>query len=270
MLYISIYDYEDYKKFIVDWIEQGPSKGRGQRIHLAKALSCQTPFITHVLSGDYHFSPEQGAACAKWMGLNDIDSEYLLLLILKQRSATRESTAVFQRQIEKRKNEENLLKKRLKIKEGLTAEDQMQYYSHWYYAAVHMSLMNPKLQTVEALEKYFQLPRPKILSIVDFLIQTQLIELKDQRLKVKSPMIHLEKTSPLLAMHHANWRLRTIEAVKDKDTSSLHYTGVVSLSHEDYEWIKSQISLLLEKSIDKLKDSPDEKLALLSFDWFQI
>lgn len=269
-MYISIYDYNDYKKFIIDWIELAPSKGRGQRIQLAKALSCQTPFITHVLSGDYHFSSEQGAAAAKWMGLNEVDTEYLLLLILKQRSATQESTAVFSRQIEKRKNEENILKKRLKIKAGLTSEDQIQYYSHWHYAAIHMSILNPKLQTAEALEKYFQLPRAKILSVIDFLIQTHLVELSHHKLKVKSPMIHLEKTSPLLSMHHTNWRLKAVDAIKDKDASSLHYTGVISLSNADYEWVKSQISLVLEKTIDRVKNSADEKLAVLAFDWHQI
>lgn len=270
MLYISIYDYDDYKKFVIDWIEMGPSKGRGQRIQLAQALSCQTPFITHVLAGDYHFSPEQGAACAKWMGLNDIDTEYLILLILKSRSGTQESRAIFSKQIEQRKNQENVLKKRLKIKAGLNADAQMQYYGHWCYAAIHMALMNPKLRTAEALENYFQIPRSKILSVIEFLLETDLIELKGNQFKVKSPMIHLEKTSPLLAMHHANWRLRTIDAVKEKNNSSLHYTGVISLSADDYEWLKSQLSILLEKMADKVKDSADEKLAQLSMDWYQI
>jgi uncharacterized protein (TIGR02147 family) len=270
MLYISIYDYDDYKKFIVDWIELGANKGRGLRIQLAKALSCQTPYVTHVLSGDYHFSPEQGTACAEWMGINEIDTEYLLLLILKQRSATRQSAGVFSKQIEKRKSQENLLKKRLKIKEGLTADNQMQYYSHWMYAAIHMAIMNPKMQTLDAIEKYFQLPRNKIISVIEFLVESELVEFKDQKFKVKSPMIHLEKSSPLLAIHHANWRLRTIDVVKDKDNSNLHYTGVISLSNTDYEWVRSQISLVLEKVADRIKESDDEKIALLAFDWFQV
>lgn len=274
--YISIYDYQDYKTFIVDWIELAPNKGRGQRIKLAEALGCQTPFITHVLTGDYHFSLEQAEACSRWMGLNESDSEFFVLMVLKQKAATKPAMHLLERQLSKRRNEENVLKKRLKIKEGLTSEDQMQYYSQSWYALIHMALMQPRLQTIEGLMEYFQLSRHKIVSILDFLAETKLIEFKNdtasgmKKIVVKSPMIHLEKSSPLLAHHHANFRLKAIDAIKDKQLDNLHYSTVISLSEKDYDWVRSKISLLLEELADRVKKSDDEQLGVLNIDWFKV
>lgn len=276
MAYISIYDYKDYKAFVIDWINLTPSKGRGQRMRLAEAIGCQTPFITHVLSGDYHFSLEQAEACARWMALNEVDTEFFVLLVMQQRSGTKQAAQVFERQLARRRQEENLLKKRLKIKEGLSPEDQIQYYSNWYYAAIHMALLNPRLQTVEALQEYFQLSRIKVLSVIDFLNEKKLIEVvsegKEQRKKtlVKTSRIHLEKSSPLMAQHHVNWRLKAIDEIKEKNMNCLHYSSVISLSEADFDWIKSKLSLLLEEVADRVKNSPDEKIAALNFDWFEL
>lgn len=275
-MYISIYDYQDYKKFLIDCIELMPKKGRGQRIQLAQALGCQTPFITHVLTGDYHFSLEQAEACARWIGLNEADSEFFVLLVMRQKSATKQAALLFERQLERRKNEENVLKKRLKIKEGLAPADQLQYYSHWLYAAIHMALLNPKLQTLEALQLYFNESRSRIQTIIDFLIDARLIEYriegqnKIQKLKVKSSMIHLEKTSTLLPHHHTNFRLKAIDSIKEKTDGQLHYSSVISLSEKDSDWVRSRISLLLEELSDRVKNSADETLSVLNFDWFKI
>lgn len=270
MAYISIYDYQDYKKYIKDWINLGPNNGRGQRIKLAQAIGCQTPFITHVLTGEYNFGPEQAEACARWIGLSDDDTEFFVLMVLKQRSGSRQAESFFERQLIKRRNEENVLKKRLRIKEGLSPEDQLQYYSQWQYAAIHMAVLNPKLQSIEALQAYFQLPRAQVFSILEFLAEVKLIEIKSGSIKVISPVIHLEKSSALLVFHHTNLRLKAIEAIKQKNMNNLHYSSVVSLSEADYEWARSKIALLLQELADKIKDSEDEALAVLNFDLFKI
>src|SRR4051812_15387235 len=101
MAYISVYDYDNYKNYLNKWIELTPNKGRGQRIKLAGAIRCQTPFITHVLTGSYHFSTEQAEACTRWLGLNPTDAEYFVLLVLKQRSSNKETQFFFNQQIQR-------------------------------------------------------------------------------------------------------------------------------------------------------------------------
>lgn len=267
---ISIYEYRDYKRFITDWIEQSPHKGRGLRKHLAQAIGCQTAFITHVLAGDYNFSLEQAESCARWMGLSEGDSEFLLLLVMHQRAGSKALEKIFQKQISQKREQNTVLKKRVEISETLSLEDQATYYSSWHYAALHMALLNPQLQSIDSLQKYFQLPTAQLHSTLEFLQSRGFIKLEKGVFKVLKPVLHLELASPLIRQYHTQWRLKAVEALGRKDLENLHYSGVISLSQEDYEWVREKLSQLLKEVVERLKVSPDEKLACLNFDWFQV
>lgn len=266
----SIFEYKNYKQFIIDWMELTPMQGRGQRKLLAEAIGCQTPFITHVLSGDYHFSPEQAEACARYLELNDNETEFFLLLVFKQRSGTKSLEMFFNKQISKMCEQHTIIKKRLKIDETISFENQMIYYSSWQYATIHIALLIPELQNIQSLTKYFNLPANRLLSILQFLEENGFIEKKGNLYKVKKPVLHLEKDSPYLINHLTNWRLKAIENIALNRPEDLHYSGIMSLSKDDYEWIREKLVNLLEELVIRLKDSNDEKLAHISFDLFQV
>lgn len=271
---ISVYSYINYKEIILDWINHPANKKSGARKNLADALSCQTPFISHVLNGDYHFSPEQADACAQWMGLSEVDSNYFLLLVLWARAATKSLKTNLFKQIQKLRDDETVLKKKMKIKDGLSPENQSIYYSHWHYSAIHMALLIKELQTIEAIKEHFKISQKRLVSIIDFLIQIQLVGEKSGRLVVLKPMIHLEKESPLLIQHHTNWRLRAVESIQqntsNSQTTQLNYSGTMSLEAEDFDWMKQKLSNLLKEVSEKIKDSKDEKLICFNFDCFEI
>jgi uncharacterized protein (TIGR02147 family) len=266
----SIYEYKSYKQFILDWMAATPNEGRGQRKLIAEAIGCQNPFITHVLSGDYQFSPEQAEACGRYMGLNDADTEFFILLVLKQRSGTKTLENLFAKQISNRCEQHAVLKKRLNIQESMPLEDQMIYYSSWHYAAIHMALMIPELQNVSSLTRYFNLPTSRVMSVLQFLSEHHLIEQKSTHYKIKKSVLHLEKDSPILTQHHTHWRLRAIEAIQTPKLDNLHYSGIMSLSRDDYEWVRERLARLLEEVVVRLGPSKDEKLATLCFDLFQV
>ena len=106
--------------------------------------------------------------------------------------------------------------------------------------------------------------------VLQFLIDHQLIEQKGQYYKIKKSILHLEKDSPILTQHHTHWRLRAIEAIQTAKLDNLHYSGVMSLSKDDYEWVREKLARLLEDVVVRLGPSKDEKLAALSFDLFQV
>jgi hypothetical protein len=149
------------------------------------------------LAANYHFSPEQAEACARYMGLNDVDTEFFILLVLKERSGTKTLENLFGKQISQRCEQHSVLKKRLNIKETMLLEDQMIYYSSWHYAAIHMALMIPELQNVSSLARYFNLSLARILSVLQFLTDNNLVEQKGAIYKIKKSVLHLEKDSPI-------------------------------------------------------------------------
>lgn len=270
MTKISVYDYKSYKKFIVDWMDLLPAHGRGQRKLLAGAIGCQTPFVTQVLNGDYHFSLEQSEACARWLGLGVAETDFFLLLVLKQRAGTKSLATVLDRQLDERREKDTQLNQRLKISDSLTGEDQVIYYSSWQYPAVHIALLQPELRTIEELHRYFALPLPRLVAVLDFLTAKKLVRARGGRYEVLKPVLHLGRDSPLLPKHHANWRLKAIEAAERGDQGDFRYTGVISISKDDFEWVKGQLSNMLESVIERVKDSPDERLGCLALDLFGI
>lgn len=267
---LSVFEYQDYKKFILQWMERAPNQGRGLRKLLAEAIQCQTPFITHVLAGDYQFSLEQAEASARWMGLSDNETEFFVLLVVRQRAGTKSLENLINKQISQRREAETVLKKRLKISEKMSAIDQMTYYSNWHFAAIHMACLIPQLQTIEALQRYFNLSLPQIVSTLEFLTEHGLIEEHRSRFRVLKPVLHLERESPLMAQHHTQWRLKAVDAFQRRRSGDLFYSGVISLSKDDYEWVRERLSALLEEVIDRVKDSKDESLACLNLDWFEV
>jgi uncharacterized protein (TIGR02147 family) len=267
---VSLFEFSDYKKYLIAWIEQAPNSGRGLRKTLADAIGCQTPFITHVLSGDYDFSLEQAEACGRWMNLAEEEIEFLLLLVMKKRAATKPLEKLISKQIAGKREKHSKLKTRLQIQESLSREDQLIYYSNWIYQLVHMAVMMPACQTVEGLCTTLRQPPPTILSAIDFLQSRGLIAKTGKAFKVVRPMLHLEVDSPLLKQHLTNWRLKALDKPMGTSSEDLHYTGVMSLSQDDYEWLRERLSGLLEEAVQRLKDSKDEKLACLNFDWFTL
>lgn len=264
----AIYQYNDYKTYVLDWIARSPQGGRGLRKKLADAVGCQTPFITHVLAGDYHFSPEQAEACATWLGLADLEAEYFVLLVLKARASTRSLSSLLNKQIIERREHAAVLKKRLQIDATLSPEVQTIYCSSWHYSAAHMALQIPELRSLEALRKYFSWSLNRTREVVDFLTEHGLIASGKSGLKVLKPVLHFDKNSPLLNQYLSHWRLKAIESHQYKVAADLHYSGVISLSLEDFQWARETLSQALSEIIARVKDSRDEKLAVLNIDWF--
>ncbi len=76
----SVFQAKSYKAHLLEVIAAAPSEGRGLRKQLAGHIGCQVGYITQVLGGDSHFSPEQGEAAARFFHFTPKETEYFLLL----------------------------------------------------------------------------------------------------------------------------------------------------------------------------------------------
>ncbi len=266
----NIFEFKTYKPYILAYFDALPNFGRGQRKHLATAVGCQTPFITHVLNGDYHFSLEQAEAACRWMALSESETAFFLLLVMRDRSGSSPLTKFLSRQIDERLEREFSIKKKVKIAKSLDLEAQVTYYSHWLYAAVHMALLQPELRTIAALEQHFSVPSVQLLSVLRFLAEQQLIESSKGAYRVLQPMLHLPRGSKLLSLHHTQWRLKAIEASQINESTNMHYSVVMSLSRGASDQIRAKLAHFIEEVAEVVKPSPDEQLACLCLDLFKV
>lgn len=266
----AIFDYDDYKNLMNALIESKPQNGRGQRKLLAEAVHCQVAYITHVLSGDNHFSLEQAEAAGRFFNLTKEELEYLLVLVQYNRAGTPTLKRIFHSQLEERRKRNRLLKHRLKIKETLSAEDQAIYYSSWHFAAIHILLTLPDFDTTETIARKFSLSSERVLEVLEFLLRLGFVKKEQNRYIVASAMLHLESDSALISKHHVNWRIKTLQTLEHIDEDSLHYSLVFSISKRDLSKVRETLVEALENCADIIRPSKEEEVAALCVDLFYL
>lgn len=266
----GIFAFQDYKAFVRHLIEARPNGGRGVRRLLAEALRCQVAYISHVLAGNYHFNGEQAEASARFFGLPKEETEYFLLLVSENRAGTAELRALYTRMLEERRTQNRQLQSRTKIHDTLGREEQATYYSHWYYAAVHMLLTIPAFRTPEAIRQRLGLSAKAVQETLKFLSRTGLARKEGNHYLPGPARLHLEANSPLIARHHANWRMAAINSLADESAHDMHYSAVVSCSAESLPLVRARMAKCLEECMDIIKPAAEEKLVGICLDWFEV
>lgn len=265
-----IFASRSYKKYLCDLIASHSNNGRGIRKQLAQSIGCQVAYITHVLSGEAHFSPEQAEASARFFHFGARETKYFMLLLAHNRAGTVYLQKYYERQLEEQRSESRSLKKRLKIGNTVNERFQHIYYSSWHYAAIHMALLSPGTRTPLEISKKLAIPPRKVKSVLDFLVEQKLVTKNGLEFNATKATLHLDKNSPLISKHHANWRLRAMQALEDPQPESLQYSGVISCGKKDIEKIHEKLSKCLEECVALIKESPSEELVAMNFDLFSL
>jgi len=266
----SIFEYKNYKKYLNDYILSQPKGGRGLKKKWAEIAGCQVAYISHVLAGEYDFSCEQVEAISKSLGHSRDESELLILLVQLERAGTHSLKSFFQKSIEEKKEKYALLRNRMKIKETLDREDQMIYYSKWYYSAVHMILTIPNYRTPEKIASYLKMPLSLAREALDFLQSRNLVKFEKGLYSVSGSFLHLENDSPLISQHHTNWRMKALQSLELSHENDLHFSSCFSISKEDMGKIKAMISRHIQESAELIKPSKEENLMALCIDLFEV
>jgi hypothetical protein len=163
------------------------------------------------------------------------------------------------------------LKERIGISEVLSEQNQGIYYSSWHYAAVHMAVTIPGLRTRAALARALRIPPRKLASVLEFLASVGLVSKEGESYLPGSSVLHLPKDSPMIPVHHANWRQQALAMMhSDHAHESIHYSSVSSLSREDALKIKSMLTRAISEAVQVFKVSPEEGLYGFNLDFFRV
>jgi uncharacterized protein (TIGR02147 family) len=171
----ELFDYKDYKSYLEAYIRSQPKGGRGVRIALANFISSPVSHVSQVLNGNSQLTLEQGEAVNSFIGHTDEESHYFLLLIQLSRAGTSSLKRRFESQIQLILEKRLVLKDRLGVKQMLSKEDQVEFYSSWFYGAVHVMLTIPEFQTKESISRYLGLSLKKTNEILEFLAVLTLV-----------------------------------------------------------------------------------------------
>lgn len=266
---IHVFDYKSLKAFLTA-LAGGKNLRRGVKARLAAATQCQPSYISQVLHGKSHLSPEQGERLIRFLGMTKDEGQFLLLLLHKDRAGTTELKALYQQQIEERIVQRLSVVNRLGANNVLTEEQHAIFYSSWQYLAIHMALTIPELQTREALAQYFNIGLERIDKVLEFLVKSGLAYLNKNSYTTGIPVIRLGKDSPHIFKHHSHWRQQSIESLEREAPLDLHYSAAVTLSKNDISKLKDRMLEQIKENINIVRDSPSEEVYVYTLDFFSL
>ena len=262
---INTFSYNNYKDLLNALVSSHP---RGTKRQLAAFCKCQESYMSSVLNGSTHLNNEQIEAACRYFRLTDAECQFVLLLLQENRSSTPQLKAQLTKMLEKHRKEHERLQDVLEIKKTLAAEDQARYYSNWYYAAVHMLLLIKDYRRADKIAKKLGLSVSLAMEILEFLVSIGAAAKNLDTYSANQSQLHLDGSSPFILNHHRNWRLKTIQSLEIKQEQDLHYSGVVTISKDDFQKVRDIISSSLKKSVEVIRKSNDEELAAICIDLY--
>lgn len=243
---------------------------RGMRSKLAKYLNCQTGYISQVLTGNTNFSLEHAIQVNRFLSHSEEEADFFMLLVEYERAGSDELRDFYQLKIKKILKSRNEIKNRIKVNSNITVSDFVEYYSHWYYSAVHVLVSIPEFQTKTAISSKLNLNSYQLNKALEFLCAKELINQDGDQFTIGKARIHLDNKSPMIFKHHTNWRMEAIKTLESNDPTDLHYSSVITLSVKDVQKIKKTLLKMLEDIEPILLPSPEEEIYSLCLDFFAV
>lgn len=268
---IIIYRFKDYKSYLFSVEEEFNRFDRGFRSRLAEELGVQNAFVSKVLNqGKVHFSLEQAMGIGQALELNREERAYFIWLVEWARSGTKELKEFFSELIENAQSKHLHLKNRVGPAAAVSEADHARFYSHWVYSAILALASIPKYTAIEKMAEALRMDAKVLRPILIFLSQAGLLINKGDKFSIGPMQIHLAKESPHIIKHHTNWRLKAIDDISDPQTDGVHYSTVSSLSEKDFEALRHEMTEVIQKYVEKIRQSPEETACVFNLDFFRL
>jgi len=225
-----------------------------------------------MLRGAIHPTLEQANRFCKYLGLTDLETEYFMTSVQRERAGTPDLQEYFDCQLSRIRSHASNLAQRIRSETKLVPEDNALFYSSWQYSAIRLATSIPELASLDKLSERFQLSRERVREILDFLLRTGLCKEGEQgRLAMGPQRTHLSANSPLIQRHHSNWRLKAMERHERISERELAFSCPVSISAQDQIKIREKFMQVIEEFYAGVKASqPEEKLCCFNLDWVEI
>jgi uncharacterized protein (TIGR02147 family) len=262
-----IFTYHSYKKFLKDAIE---AHGRGSVAKLAEAAGCDRTYLSQCLSTKVQLTPDHILGIGQYLNLSETESDYFLLLLLHERSASKKSQALIEKKMKALADADLVLSKKIAQRaeaSELTESEKSVYYSHWKYAAIHALTSIKEFQTVPTLAKRTKLSEAEVSGALKDLKNMGLVALQTGSWIHSGKNIHISSGSSHTSQNHTNWRLKTIEDVNNQN--AVHYTTLFSLSKKDWQILREQVLKFIDAQRDFIHASGTEELYCFCCDLFK-
>lgn len=264
----NLFDFKNYKDFVLFWVRSQPKAGHGQFKRIAEYLGVGSVLISQIFNGDRELSTEQALELAEFFNLLEIEKKYFVLLVRKARAGSKKLRDHIESEIQEVLSQSKKLKERIKTKSELSNEDQATFYSSWHYSALRLATDIPSMRNLKSLAEHFSLDIEMVKASMEFLIERGLCVLENGELKMGPRIVFLASESPHIQARQMSWRLKAMDQMGLKDKEDLFFTCPLVCSAETKQILRNKIIALVNEVIKEVKESPSEELSCLNIDWF--
>jgi len=266
---MSIFDFEDYRKFILAELDSKSGGARGELTKISKLLGVNSSYLSQVLHGPKNFSPEQAFLIAQYFGLDELEARYLNEMINLERASTPQFRDFIKKQFERLKNEARWKAGLPPLDQPLDDRSQATFYSSWHYSAIQLATGISGRQTPATIAQRLNLDESIIRQALGFLVSCGLCITDGERYGIGTRRTHLQDNSPLRPRHHMNWRLKALDQMPKETDKGFFFTGPMRIDELTFEAIGKLLAEMTTKVNTLIDSAQDETLACLNIDWFR-
>jgi uncharacterized protein (TIGR02147 family) len=267
---MKIFTTSSYLSFFKD--QMNLNKGiRGYQARIAGAVGVHSSYLTRVLNGSVHLTPDQAANLCDFWNLGSDETDYFTTLVNLARAGTSTLRKLLQKQLEEIRIKSEDLSRHFTDAETIQQQGQSLYYTTWYLPAIHMLLLVPGYQTIEAITGRLQISRALATSALQLLEGVGLASKDSKNIWTCKEMdMHLSNRSLWASIHHVNWRQRSTLKIQELDAEALHFSGVHTLSKKDFVKLKHLLIQYFEQFRKIAGPSDSEDIFYIGADLYKI
>ena len=239
---------------------------RGWMGKLAAHLKVQPSFVSQVMTGGKNFSLEQGLRICRYLGLKEAETDYYVCLLNKERAGSKELESYYDRHAKLLQKSVTEIKSRIPHQFQIENEAKSIFYSDWTYSAVRLLARIDGRDLIPKLSERIGVSPARIGVILEFLIENKLLMSQGGQIIPGPASTHIERESEYAKLHHRNWRQRVGSRLSDLNPRELVFTSPMTLSYDDFDWVRQQLLELIGRITVKVSTSRDEAFACLNCD----
>ena len=272
---MKIFEFNDYRIFLKEYILEinrfGEEKLTYQK--LAEKLRIQKSYLSKVLKGDADLSRDQAYLCAGELNLSQKEEDYFHLLIDSSRTALPD----FRKKLAKRiksiqlQNTQSIEYLKEKSDQVLDSNQIQKYYLMPETQLVHLALGLKRFQqSPEELKSELNISGEMLTNALKLLEELQLIERKNDSIKLLKSNMHLDNSSAFFHQWHVQFKLKALEKLKSlSQDDKYNFLVTFSSKEADKEKIRIEFFNFLKKVESIVKGSEPQNLYQMNFDLFK-
>ena len=266
----NIFKYRDYKEFVRDRVSEMDHNGRGQYRAMAKHMRVHASLLSHVFRGSKDLTSEQACSLADFLGLEVLETDYLVALVEHARAGSTTLGDSIERRLRMLREKQLQIEYRLPTAKPLSAEQQTTFYSQWYFSAVRLATsLEGTASNASVIAARLELPVELVERALAFLVSAGLVTRQGSQYAMATKRTHLAAASPLVSAHHRNWRTKAMSMYDHMDTDDFAFTAAIALAKEDFARVRQLLVECVANAAKLIEPSKCETLALLNVDFLE-